>query len=180
MVYEVKSGSGLSVGKATTVSDKCSDMLYKARCIKALNEGYYLPTVEFYAKNSPPKTLQNDPVNIAWNILRQGGLLCTLLNEYRGNTIDVKKIATMPTDGSLSEEHFRNIQAQNNVKMFVAACRDELFIQSDELFDPADLYSENMNTLNKALAFTEKFYDKLKRVKNVRFKKLIEEMKAEE
>lgn len=170
----------MSVATTSTLSDKCSDMLYKARCVKALNEGYYLPTMEFYEKQSPPATLQSDPVNIAWNILRQGGLLCTLLNEYRGNTIDAKKITPLPADGSLGMEHFGNRQAQNNVKMFVAACRDELFIQSDELFDPADLYTENMNTLNKALAFTEKFYDKLKRVKGVKFKSMIEKMKEEE
>lgn len=170
----------MSVATTSTLSDKCSDMLYKARCVKALNEGYYLPTMEFYEKQNPPVTLQSDPVNIAWNMLRQGGLLCTLLNEYRGNTIDAKKITPMPTDGSLSMDHFGNRYAQNNVKMFVTACRDELFIQSDELFDPADLYTENMNTLNKALAFTEKFFDKLKRVKGVKFKSMIEKMKEEE
>lgn len=180
MVYETKGPVQQSVQISSTVADKCSDMLYKARCLKNLNEGFYLPVAEFYAAQDPPVTLQGDPLTMAWNMLRQGGFLCTLLNEYRGNTIDPKSITPIPTDGSLTEEHFRNKAAHDNVSKFVACCKDELFMQEHELFKPDDLYGENMNSLTKALNITDEFFNKLKRVRGINFIKRIKDMKEVE
>lgn len=178
MVYETRAGVMSSASKVETLFDKCSEMIYKARCLKTTNEPIIQPFLEYFAKEGV--TPRKDPVTVAWAILRQGGLLCTLLNEYRGNTIESKSISMPPVDGSLSEDNFKNNKAVNNVRMFVTACREELFLKTDELFDPPDLYSDNMNSLNKALAITEMFFQKLKRVKGIRFEKMIAAMKEEE
>ncbi len=179
MVYETKSVLSQSNPIVSSISDKCSDMIYKARCIKSLNEAYIKPVLEYFEKQDV--TLWNDPLQIAWSLLRQGGLLCTLLNLYRPSTIETSKITPIPTDRSLNEDDFINDSAQRNVRMFIDSCRDDVFFPSDELFDPKELYDErNMNTLNKALAFTEKFYVKLKRIKNIKFESLIAKIKEEE
>lgn len=180
MVYETSGPVHQSAQTSSTVADKCSDMLYKARCLKNLNEGYYMPVAEFYAGQDPPVTLQGDPLTMAWNMLRQGGFLCSLLNEYRGNTIDTKLITPIPTDGSLTEAHFKDAAAHKNVQMFVDMCRDELFMQPSELFKADDLYTENMNSLTKALNITDEFFNKLKRVRGINFIKRIKDMKEVE
>lgn len=166
--------------QGATVKDKCSDMIYKSRCVKSLNTRFMVPVLEYYAMQDIPLTPATDPMKIAQNVLRQGGLLCTLLNEYRGNTIDADAITGIPTDGSLREDMFTNEAAKANLRQFVRACSAELFFSSDELFDPEELFSENLNVLSKALAFTDKFFDKIKRVKGIKFDKLIAAMKETE
>lgn len=181
MVYQVN-GPQQSNDVVLTLSERCSEMIYKARCVPEVNNQYVKPILEYFATKDPPITHQEDPLNIAWSILRQGGMLCTLVNVYRPSTIDTINYLEQDDDGKyvIEEEVFMNEEAQENLATFLHACEVDLYFKPEELFEASSLYEDNTNSLKKTLAIAEKFFDKIAKTRRTPFAKMIAKMKEEE
>lgn len=171
MVYEVKGVLELSQKNIQTLRSRCQEFVLKSACIEALKNEYVVPVLQYYSGQNI--TIETDPVKIAWNLLRQGGLACALLNAFRANTIRT----IHPMSKEVSEDAFRNKPSQENVAAFIAACRDDLYMTEEQVFSPKELFKDDTNALNKALGMCDTFFARMRRVQRVDFDSRIKSLR---
>lgn len=174
MVYEVSDSLELSQKKVQSLSERCQEFILKSACIDGIKKTYILPILEYHGKEGID--IENDPVTLARSLLRQGGILCALLNVFRGGTIS--KYTEMPEN--INIDVFVNKSSLDNIDLFLTACRDDLFWLEEQLFDKKALYTEDTNVLAKAIAMTDKFFDKMRRVQKMNFDLLITKLRENE
>lgn len=167
--------SQLSQGTtAKTISQRCLELVRKLACLEPLKNGYVDPLLKYYAEQKPPVALAHDPVTIAWNLCRQGGALCTLINCFRANTI--AKI--VPWDAPITEASFKGTGAKSNLFACLEACKNELYMTDDQLFLSSNLLSEDTNTLSKAIDLANNFLERIKKTQAINFNKRVDNLMA--
>lgn len=177
MVYEVSGAQELTQKNVQTLTERCLGLVTKAAVFEPICNEYILPVLKYYSEQKGI-TLQRDPVTICWNLLRQGGLPCALINKFRGGTIG--KIHPLVTKPQLDPAQFMGKEAQENIRAFTTSCRDDLFRKDDEMFDDRLLYTEDTNTLAKMISITDYIFERINRVQRINFAKKIEELRARE
>jgi hypothetical protein len=101
-----------------------------------------------------------------WNIFRQGGTLCLVLNLVQKNTIPLDSIVPL----NLSEgKPFDNANCKRNVYNFLVSCAQDLFIPEDELFQVSDIYKKDVAVFVKALNLVESLLKRWGTTKNIDF-----------
>jgi hypothetical protein len=173
MNHSAKTNSAISQltqgSTAKTINQRCIEMVRKMACLESLKEEYIDPLLVWYSSKDPPVKLAEDPVTIAWNLCRQGGILCAMINKFRGNTIDGIRPWKDPIIVSTLE---KDPQAKGNLTKFISACRDDLYMTEDQLFDPLKLLSsDDTNTLNKVIDLANNFLERIKKIQAINFTK---------
>lgn len=164
MVYQVDKAPTLSEKNVRTLRQRCIELIKRGACIEQIRSEVIRPVLEFYSTQTPPRTLANDAVYLAWMLLRQGTMLCLLLNSFRSGILE--KYSPLPKP-IVSEEVFGDVDARNNIKAFLAACRRELFLTNEQLFHQVSLYTSDTNTLTKAIDLTDSFFSRIYRIKKI-------------
>lgn len=164
MVYQVDKAPTLSEKNIRTLKQRCIELIKRGACIEQIRTEVIRPVLEFYSTQTPPRTLANDAVYLAWMLLRQGTMLCVLLNNFRSGILE--HYASLP-EPIVSEEVFGDENARNNIKAFLAACRGELFLTDEQLFPQVSLYTSDTNTLTKAIDLTDSFFSRIYRIKKI-------------
>ncbi|PJF19737.1 hypothetical protein PSACC_00390 [Paramicrosporidium saccamoebae] len=165
----------LSQQNVKTISKRCQELIGRAACIDQIRIDVIEPVLGYYAAQSPPKTLADDPVFLAWRLLRQGTMLCLLLNNFRSGILETFN----PLKSEISERRFSDSSAKENIKIFLAACKGDLYMTEDQLFPEGQLFSDDTNTLTKAIAMTDTFFQRIGRIQAINFDKKLEQMRAE-
>ena len=162
--------SQLSQGStARTINQRCLDMVRKMACLESLKEEYVDPLLTLYSNKNPPVKLAEDPVTIAWNLCRQGGILCAMINKFRSNTIDGINTWNKPIS---VDTLGKDPQAKENLNKFISACRDDLYMTEDQLFDASKLLSsDDTNILHKVIDLSNNFLDRIKKILALNFTK---------
>lgn len=172
----VSGNQQLSQTNVKTLTQRCVELISKAACIDEIRREAIQPVLEYYASREPKKTLANDSVFLAWRLLRQGAMLCLLLNNFRSGILE--SLHKLPEAGSIGEDSFNGPEAHDNIKKFLAACRDDLYMTEDQLFGEAALYTDDTNTLSKAIAITDSFFVRIGKIQGVVYERRIEELQA--
>lgn len=89
---------------------------------------------------------QDSPSDIVRKVCQQGATLCLLVNILQKNTIALDEITSLEIK---SESPFDNKKTRSNVNLFLMACKDQLFIPSDELFLNYELYNDDLSGIVK-------------------------------
>src|SRR4051812_29932721 len=110
MVFEVRENQQLSQTNVKTMSQRCTELISRAACLPQIRTDVITPILEYYAGQSPSKTLANDSVFLAWRLLRQGTMLCLLLNNFRSGILE--KFNKMKP---VREEIFSDTEAKENI-----------------------------------------------------------------
>lgn len=169
--------SQLSQGSTTkTISERCLELVRKLACLEPLKADFVDPLVKYYASKNPAVGLAHDPVIIAWNLCRQGGALCALINKFRANTI--AKI--VPWDDPITEASFKGPAAKNNLFVCLEACKNELYMTDDQLFLTSNLLGEDTNTLSKAIDLANSFLERIRKTQAINFTKRVATLMAED
>lgn len=166
----------LSAARGTqTMAERCRAFIEQAACIDRLRNEVVEPIIKWQNNQDPPRLVTNDAVNITWCILRQGSLLCLLLEIYRSGILD--------SWDSLPESILKGLPTKNddwisngkkNVSIFLGACRDDLYMTPEQLFDLEGLFIEDTNTLAKAVRLAVSFLDKIGRIQSVDYEERTE------
>jgi hypothetical protein len=154
---------------AKTINQRCLEMVRKMACLESLKEEYIDPLLTLYANKTPPSKLAEDPVTIAWNLCRQGGILCAMINKFRSNTIDGINTWNKP----ISVDNLgKDPKAKENLTKFISACRDDLYMTEDQLFDSSKLLSsDDTNILHKVIDLSNNFLERIKKIQAINFTK---------
>lgn len=174
MVFEVSGHQQLSQTNVRTMSQKCVDLISRAACVEQIRKDVVEPVLKYYAEANPPKTLANDSVFLAWRLLRQGTMLCLLLNNLRTGILEKFN----PLETTLSEAAFTDTKSRENIKIFLAACKGDLYMTDDQLFSETALYTDDTNTLRKAIQLTDSFFTKIGRIQSANFAEKVAELQA--
>ncbi len=181
MVFEVSGNQSLSTKNEKTITERCQEVIRHAQCFQDIKEVVLEPILAYYRDTArPPKTIPKDAVHIAWNILRQGSLLCHLANHFRSGMItDIRELPPS-ADGSIgiTEATFSDANARHNMKAFIDACTDELYMTDDQVFEGERLYSQDTNTLTKAIALATNFYSRIERTSGIDYEAICAQLDA--
>ena len=161
-------------GGAKTLSQRCQELILRAACLDEIKRDVTDPILKYYAEASPPRFLATDPVFLAWRLLRQGTMLCLLLNNLRSGLMDSYNKLKLP----VTEAVFDDDDAHENIKNFLTACRDSLYKTEDQLFPEASLFTEDSNTLAKAISLADGIFDRMKIIKRLDFAKMMAALQA--
>lgn len=172
MVFQVDFNQQLSQTNVKTLSQRCQTLICRAACLEQIRKEVIEPVLEFYSKQEPPRLLATDPVFLAWRLLRQGAMACLLLNNFRSGILESFNNLKDP----LSETVFNDADARANIKIFLEACRNDLYMTDDQLFSEANLYTDDTNTLNKAITIIESFFTRIGKIQAVNYDKRIAEL----
>lgn len=170
----VRGNQQLSAANIKTISQRCQELIGRAACIDQIRTDVVEPVLTYYAAQSPPKTLADDAVFLAWRLLRQGTMLCLLLNNFRSGILD--SYNTLKPE--LNEGVFGDADAKENVKTFLGACKGDLYMTEDQLFSDAQLFSDDTNTLTKAINLTDGFFKRIGRIQSINFDAKMSEMQS--
>jgi hypothetical protein len=160
---------------ARTINQRSLELVRRLACVDAAIKAEYVdPLVKYYAAQTPPVSLVDDPVNIAWELCRQGGALCALINKFRSNTI--AKINAW--DEPVSPAGSTSASAKANLQACLAACKDDLYMTDEQLFPPPALYTPDTNILNKAVDLANTFMERIKKTQAISFEKRVAALMA--
>lgn len=165
MVFEVSGNHQLSQTNVKTMSQRCIELISNAACIDQIRKEVIEPVLSYYISQTPSKTLANDSVFLAWRLLRQGTMLCCLLNNFRSGLLE----GFHKLELDINEATFTGNDAKDNIKMFLSVCKGDLYMTDDQLFSEASLYTDDTNTLSKAIALTETFFSRIRKIQAVNF-----------
>lgn len=177
MVYQVDKAPTLSEKNIRTLKQRCIELIKRGACIEQIRTEVIRPVLEFYSTQTPPRTLANDAVYLAWMLLRQGTMLCLLLNNFRSGILE--NYTSLP-EPIMSEEVFGDENARNNIKAFLATCRGELFLTDEQLFPQVSLYTSDTNTLTKAIDLTDSFFSRIYRIKKMDYEATFEQIQLDD
>lgn len=172
MVFEVSASQQLSQTNVKTLSQRCQTLICRAACLEQIRKGVIEPVLEYYAAQSPPRLLATDPVFLAWRLLRQGTMPCLLLNNFRSGILESFNKLKSP----LNEAVFSDADARANIRIFLDACKNDLYMTEDQLFSDANLFTDDTNTLNKAIIIIESFFTRIGKIQAVNYDKKISEL----
>ena len=167
MVYEIRGEQPLSQTTVRTMKQRCIEVILRAACIETIREDVIRPVLEYYSSKDPPCKLKDDAVLLAWQLLRQGTMMCYLLNYFRSGILESFHPLKRPVD----EKAFSDDLARENIRMFLLACKNTLFMTEDQLFEPTSLYEDNTNTLSRALSMTDSFFTRIARIQGLDYTK---------
>jgi len=118
-----------------------TDSLYQ-QCLKIIEKIYPLEGFDEYLFPDGDYSKISDPVKIIWQMCRQGQPLCVLYNLLKPeNPLEVKQ------DDSMSKSN----ASKRCVFHFIKACRTDLHIPEDELFNITDVFKDDTNLFVKVV-----------------------------
>lgn len=177
MVFEVSANHELSQKNVKTMTQRCLEVVSRGACVDQIRLEAIEPVLEYYLQKVPPRTLANDTVLVAWSIMRQGSMLCILLNMFRSGILYDFKILDPQ---SITEESFSNADARENIRNFLGACRNDLYMTDDQLFSENGIFLDDTNTLSKAIALTDSFFERIGKIQGIDFQQRIENLRKTE
>ena len=162
IIHSNVKGGGVRMGETVSTGDRCRILLHKSASLVQLRDAVLLPIMEYYAmkETKPQLTLQNDAVLLVWQIFKQGGFFCELVNQLQPGIISRYTLPIRP----LGPNHFDDINSRQNLATVIKACKDMFFMTDDQLFVPGDLYKDDFIAFHKALRLAETLVDNKLRV----------------
>ena len=123
---------------------KSNSIYYK--CVNIIKILYAIPEVEKYLfpEGIECHMADFDPVNILWSCLRLGNPLCILFNQTKPTILLIISEVEI-LNGNFKNEH------KKCVFHFLVACKQELNIDEENLFNISDLYVNDTNGFVKVI-----------------------------
>ncbi|KAJ1674051.1 Guanine nucleotide exchange factor for Cdc42p, partial [Spiromyces aspiralis] len=91
---------------------------------------------------SPPPYVTLDPIQLLWDIFRQGVPLCILFNALGRDP---------QLDTTIKETEKLLTERKKKVYMFVKACKDSQIVKEDQLFTTSELFKDDTNSFVRVL-----------------------------
>jgi len=118
-----------------------TDSLYQ-QCLKLIEKIYPLDGFDAYLFPDGDYNKISDPVKIIWDMCRLGKPLCELYNLLKpSKPIEIKQ------DDNMSKSN----ASKRYVFLFIQACRTNLHIPEDELFNITDVFKNDTNLFVKVI-----------------------------
>lgn len=154
-------GGGVNASQTVSLNSKCQNLILMSANLPMVRENVLIPILDFLAHDlDPPLTLKSDPIKVLWHLFRQGAFMCELLNQVQPGVIQSIALPISP----IGVNNFSDANSRQNVAAFVKASRDMFFLTDDQLFNPGDMYKEDLNAFSKAIGLCEMYLNNKLRV----------------
>ena len=154
-------GGGVDASQTISLKQKCQNVILQSACLPSIRQNILVPILDYLANEAEPRiSLKDDSIKVMWHVLRQGALLCELVNQCQPGVIPSVFFPIAP----MGPTNFTDTTSRQNVAAFIKMSRDMFFYTDEVLFNPGDLYKDDFNALTKAVALCHKYLENKIRV----------------